>query len=323
VLDVTGILAEACPSTGWVHALWAAHMWLMALFPEAVQEEVWDNPNSLISSVVATTGKPERVAGGYRWTGTGSYSSGIDHCNWLSPALQVPNEKGELERKWLLMPRSDFKIVDDWRTIGLKGTGSNTIIADDVFIPDERAVTSEQMSSGTSPGAALHGNPQYAAASVCIFTPPLAGTAIGAARGFLAAFEARFRQRLSTADPALAAEHAVTMSRYARACADVDAARAVLMNNARLYSRTPSSTLEELDKATCRRDQAYSATIAREAVNTLFESGGASALFERSELQRLWRDTNAAAAHHGLGWDVHGVSWGRIAFGLQSTPGGF
>jgi D-isomer specific 2-hydroxyacid dehydrogenase, NAD binding domain len=39
-------------------------------------------------------------------------------------------------------------------------------------------------------------------------------------------------------------------------------------------------------------------------------------------LQRLWRDTNAAAAHHGLMWDVHGLSWGRMSFGLTSHPGG-
>ena len=62
--------------------------------------------------------------------------------------------------------------------------------------------------------------------------------------------------------------------------------------------------------------------VSRQAVNSLFESSGASALFERSDLQRLWRDTNAAAAHHGLAWDVHGLSWGRISFGLASNPGG-
>jgi alkylation response protein AidB-like acyl-CoA dehydrogenase len=37
VFDVTGVLAEACPSSGCVHALWAAHMWLMPLFPQGVQ----------------------------------------------------------------------------------------------------------------------------------------------------------------------------------------------------------------------------------------------------------------------------------------------
>jgi alkylation response protein AidB-like acyl-CoA dehydrogenase len=322
VLDVTGILAEACPSTGWVHALWAAHMWLVALYPPEVQEEVWANPNSLISSVVSTKGTPTRVPGGYRWTGSGAYSSGIDHCNWLSPALTVPDENGQPVRRWLLIPRSDFKIVDDWHTVGLKGTGSNTIVVDDVFIPENRAVSSDDMAAGTSPGAQFHDNSQYSAGSVCIFTPPLAGTAIGAARGFLRAFDERLRARLATADPAQSGEHAATLIRWAKACADVDAARAVLIENARRYSRIPANRLEEVEKARCRRDQAYSATLCRQAVNSLFESAGASALFDGSELQRLWRDTNAAAAHHGLVWDVHGLSWGRISFGLPSSPGG-
>jgi alkylation response protein AidB-like acyl-CoA dehydrogenase len=322
VLDVTGILAEACPSTGWVHALWAAHMWLIALFPPEVQEEVWSNPNSLISSVVSTKGTPTRVDGGYRWTGSGAYSSGIDHCNWVSPALSVPGDDGQPVRKWLLIPRSDFEIVDDWFTVGLKGTGSKTIVVDDVFIPDNRAVSSEDLQAGTSPGARFHANSQYSAASVCIFTPPLAGTAIGAARGFLHAFEQRMRSRLAVADAQQAGEQAAVLIRWAKACADVDAARVVLLENARRFSRTPSAQVDELDRARCRRDQAYAATIARQAINSLFESSGASALFETSDLQRLWRDTNAAAAHHGLMWDVHGLSWGRMSFGLTSNPGG-
>jgi alkylation response protein AidB-like acyl-CoA dehydrogenase len=322
VLDVTGVLAEACPSTGWVHALWAAHMWLIALFPPEVQEEVWSEPASLISSVVSTKGTPTKVDGGYRWTGSGAYSSGIDYCNWVSPALNVPGDNGEPVRKWLLIPRSDFKIVDDWFTIGLKGTGSKTIVVDDVFIPANRAVASSDMAAGTSPGARLHANPQYAAPSVCIFTPPLAGTAIGAARGFLHAFEARLRSRLGVADPQQAGEQAGTMIRWAKACADVDAARALLLQNAARFSRTPANQINEVDTACCRRDQAYSATLARQAVNSLFESSGASALFESSHLQRLWRDTNAAAAHHGLTWDIHGMSWGRLSFGLPSNPGG-
>ncbi len=322
LLDTTGILAEACPSSGWVHALWGAHMWLMALYPPEVQDEVWSNPNSLISSVVSTKGKPTRVQGGYRWTGSGAYSSGIDHCNWVSPALTVEGPNGEPVRKWFLVPRSDFEIVDDWYTIGLKGTGSKTIVVDDIFIPDIRAVMSTDMQAGTSPGASYHANPQYGASSVCIFTPPLAGTAIGAARGFLAAFEARMRGRLAVAEAAQAGEHQATMIRWARACADIDAARALLMESAAKFSRTPSSQLSEIEKARCRRDQSYAATVCRQAVNSLFESAGASALFEGSDIQRLWRDTNAAAAHHGLTWDVHGMSWGRISFGLPSNPGG-
>src|SRR5437879_7304738 len=65
MIDVTIELASACPSTGWVHMLWTAHMWLLALFSPEAQEELWSNPNTLASSVVNTTGDVVPVDGGY------------------------------------------------------------------------------------------------------------------------------------------------------------------------------------------------------------------------------------------------------------------
>ena len=75
MIDVTIELASACPSTGWVHMLWTAHMWLLALFPEETQAELWGNPNTLASSVVSTVGDVVPVDGGFRWSGRGFFSS--------------------------------------------------------------------------------------------------------------------------------------------------------------------------------------------------------------------------------------------------------
>jgi hypothetical protein len=72
MIDVTIELASVCPATGWVHMLWTAHMWLLALFPPETQAELWSNPNTLASSVVNTTGDVVPVEGGYRWTGAAS-----------------------------------------------------------------------------------------------------------------------------------------------------------------------------------------------------------------------------------------------------------
>ncbi|HEU0169570.1 MAG TPA: acyl-CoA dehydrogenase family protein [Chloroflexota bacterium] len=320
LLDVTGILAEACPSTGWVHALWGAHMWLAAIYPPEIQEMMWqENPRSLLSSAVQIEGKAERVEGGWRWTGKGHYSSGINHCNWFCPALQVEMADGHMERRWLLVPISDVTILEDWRTIGLKGTGSNTVVAEDIFIPENYSVNIE--TSAQTPGAQMHGNPQYRAHSGCIFTPPLAATAVGAARGFLHEFFDRTSKRRLEAERA--SEMSGQLLRFARASADVDAARALLIENAHRFSHTPVDQMSEMDRVKCRRDQAYAATVSREAVNSLFEATSASALFEGSEIQRYWRDTNAAAAHAGLTWDNHGLAWGRASFGLPYTPGSF
>jgi alkylation response protein AidB-like acyl-CoA dehydrogenase len=319
MIDVTIELASACPATGWVHMLWTAHMWLLALFPPETQAELWSNPNTLASSVVNTTGDVVPVEGGYRWTGRGFFSSGVDHCNWLTAAVPIKREdvEGQPERRWMLIPREDFEIIDDWYTVGLKGTGSKTIVANDVFIPERRTVANSALEDGTAPGRQINENPMYGAISSANFTAAMAAPALGVARGFLDAFEQRLRTKSSAIDDGLT----VNMARYAQAVAQVDAVHAVTLQNAQRFSRTPAGTVGAEERAKCRRDQAFTAQSVRRVVNTLYEECGGSGLFDSSDFQRLWRDTNAAAAHHGLTWDWTAVAWTKTLLGLPTVPG--
>jgi alkylation response protein AidB-like acyl-CoA dehydrogenase len=318
MIDVTIELASACPSTGWVHMLWTAHMWLLALFPEETQEELWSNPNTLASSVVNTTGDVVPVDGGYRWTGRGFFSSGVDHCNWLTAAVPIKREGEETpERRWLLIPREDFEIIDDWYTVGLKGTGSKTIVANDVFVPDHRTLSNKDIEEGVSPGATVHSHPMYGAISSANFTAAMAAPAVGAARGFLELYEQRLRSKSNNIDDGLL----INMARYAQAVAQVDAAHAVTLQNAQRWARVPAKTVSGENRAKCRRDQAFTAQTSRKTINSLYEECGGSGLFESSDLQRLWRDSNAAAAHHGLTWDWVAVAWTKTMLGLPTVAG--
>ncbi len=195
MIDVTIELASACPSTGWVHMLWTAHMWLLAMFPPETQEELWSNPNTLASSIVNSVGDVVPVDGGYRWTGRGFFSSGVDHCNWLTAAVPIKREgvEGPPERRWMLLPREDIEVIDDWYTVGLKGTGSKTIVVNDAFIPEHRTVSNVDIEEGLAPGSQLHSHPMYKAISAANFTAAMAAPALGVARGFLRAYEERLR----------------------------------------------------------------------------------------------------------------------------------
>jgi alkylation response protein AidB-like acyl-CoA dehydrogenase len=319
MIDVTIELASACPSTGWVHMLWTAHMWLLAMFPPETQEELWSNPNTLASSIVNSVGDVVPVDGGYRWTGRGFFSSGVDHCNWLTAAVPIKREgvEGPPERRWLLIPREDIEIVDDWYTVGLKGTGSKTILVNDAFIPERRTVSNVDIEEGLAPGSQLHSHPMYKAISAANFTAAMAAPALGVARGFLRAYEERLRSKSSAIDDGLI----VNMARYSNAVAQVDAVHAVTLQNARRYACQPARDVSSEERARCRRDQAFTAQSARKAVNTLYEECGGSGLFDSSDFQRLWRDANAAAAHHGLTGDWIAVAWTKALFGLPTPPG--
>jgi alkylation response protein AidB-like acyl-CoA dehydrogenase len=319
MIDVTIELASACPATGWVHMLWTAHMWLLALFSPEAQEELWSNPNTLASSIVNSVGDVVPVDGGYRWTGRGFFSSGVDHCNWLTAAVPIKREgvEGQPERRWLLIPREDIEIIDDWHTVGLRGTGSKTIVVNDAFIPDYRTIANAALEDGTAPGRQLHSHPMYGAISSANFTAAMAAPAIGAARGFLEAFEQRLRTKSSAIDDGLT----INMARYAQAVAQVDAVHAVTLQNAQRFACEPAQNVSADARAKCRRDQAFTAQTARKSINTLYEECGGTGLFESSDFQRLWRDTNAAAAHHGLTWDWMAVAWTRSILGLPTAPG--
>jgi len=323
LMEVTAALAEGCSATGWVYALWGAHVWLIGQYPLHVQEAVFEDPESLVSSVVNTVGTPERVDGGYRWTGTGFFSSGVDHCNWLIAAVDVdPSVKPMGDRRWLLLRRSDFDIVDDWHTVGLKGTGSKTIQIKDAFIPDERVVIHKQLSEGKGEGARLYGSPLYCAAMDFTFSLPLAAPAYGIARSAMEAFRERITSRLSSGNPRQIAEQAGTLTRFAKAAAEVEAGRALLLETARRFCYMPAADASELDKAECRRNVAYATQLCRGAVNSVFEASGGSNIYEGRDMARLWRDSNVAGMHHGLMWDVHGLAYGRVAAGLTAMDTG-
>ena len=139
------------------------------------------------------------------------------------------------------------------------------------------------------------------------------------ARAAVKELEKRVRTRLEHSNYRIAAEQTGTLTRIAEASAQVDAARALLLDSARRFCEMPASEATSLDKAECRRNVAYASQLCRHAANSVFEAAGASNLFEGSELQRLWRDSNVAAMHHGSMWDVHGLNYGREAVGLPPS----
>jgi 3-hydroxy-9,10-secoandrosta-1,3,5(10)-triene-9,17-dione monooxygenase len=227
------------------------------------------------------------------------------------------------DRRWLLLKRSDFEIVDDWHTVGLKGTGSKTIQIKDAFVPDERVVIHKTLSEGKGEGARLYGSsPLYCAAMDFTFSLPLAAPAYGIARAAMAAFRERITSRLASGNQRLISEQNGTLTRFARACADVEAARALLLDTARRFCYIPAADATELDRAECRRNVAYATQLARSAVNSVFEASGGSNIYEDRDMARLWRDANVAGMHHGLMWDVHGLAYGRVAAGITAMDTG-
>ena len=314
--DVIMEIAAACGSTGWVYGVLVGHVWLVCQFPLEAQAEVFANPNTLVASLIRLGGSLERVPGGYRWRdATGRFCSGIDHSDWVVVGGAVPSDPGPPERRWFLIPRSDFTIDDDWFTTGLKGTGSKSIRVAEAFVPEYRSILQADLEAGDSPGRAVNPSPLYRLPG-STWTFVLPATPIGIARGAVAAARDSLERRLSSLPEEHVADHSTSLEGFARASTDVEVSHLLLQRQARRLAEAAERPLSTTERSLQRRDIGYAVQQARHAVNVLFELAGGSGIYESTELQRMWRDVNAAAAHFGLGWESAAIAYARTTLGL-------
>jgi len=138
-LEVTAALGEACGSTAWVVALTNVCAWFTGLFCDQAQRDVFGaDPDARVAGVFAPSTGVEKVDGGYRVSGKWAWSSGSLHATWAYVGVLQLGPDGPIDMGVVLMPMSELSIEDTWFVAGMKGTGSNTVVAEDVFVPEHR-----------------------------------------------------------------------------------------------------------------------------------------------------------------------------------------
>lgn len=305
----TAELGAACGSTGWVYAVFSGHNWIVSLFPEAAQREA--PADALTASMFRLTATVEPVSGGYRVTGgEGRFCSGVAHADWLLAGVGIRRGEGPNEPRFVLLPMAEVEVVDDWFTVGMRGTGSCSIRVADAFVPEHRTLNVAAAVGGSSPAALFS-----------IAAPmSLVGAPLGMARAALETFAANARAKLAAQPPGQAGEQGALFARIARAGAEIDAATAlVLADCERLDALSDPAELDAATRARMMRNLAYAVQACRRAVTGLFEAAGGSGIYDTARLQRIWRDLNAAAAHMAFGWDEAGVKFARAYLGLPPS----
>ncbi|MBD0694978.1 acyl-CoA dehydrogenase family protein, partial [Streptomyces sp. CBMA123] len=154
LLAAVATVGEGCTSAAWVAALTATVPRMAAHLPLAGQREIWaDGPDTLLVGALMPLGRAERAPGGWRLTGTWSFVSAVEFADWALVCGQTPGEDGGRVARYFAVRRGDFQVQDTWFTVGMRGTGSNTLTVADVFVPDQRVCTRAAVLDGECPGA--------------------------------------------------------------------------------------------------------------------------------------------------------------------------
>jgi 3-hydroxy-9,10-secoandrosta-1,3,5(10)-triene-9,17-dione monooxygenase len=319
VMDVAG----ACGSSGWVLGVLGVHNWQLGLFPEQAQRDVWgSNTSTLISSSYAPTGKVERVEGGFRLSGRWSFSSGCDHCDWIFLGGNAPSDGPMPDMRTYLLPRSDYRIDDNWRVAGLCGTGSKDIVVEGAFVPEYRTHRFVDAFALSSPGQSLNRGSLYRLPFGCVFSCAIAVPALGAARGALQLFAGASRTRSSALGGLKACDDPFMQARVSEAAAAVDGARESLRRDwQELGALAEAGAGIPLGpRVRTRFDGTQAVARGVYAVDRLFEASGGRAIFLDNPIQRVFRDVHAMRAHAINNPDKGSRLFGRFELAPDSAP---
>lgn len=315
-------LASACGSTGWVAGIIGVHNWHLALFDQQAQEDVWGEDTAVrISSSYAPmgAGTVTEAGDGYIVNGAWNWSSGCDHATWAFLGGPVIKDGRPVDFGSFLIPRTDYQIDDVWNVVGLRGTGSNTVVVKDVFVPKHRFLSYKAMNDGTAGGYRTNTAPVYKMPWGTIHPTTISAPIVGMAYG---AYDAHVEHQGKRVRAAFAGEKAkddpFAKIRIAEAASDIDAAWRQLSGNvADEYALLKAGQEIPFElRARARRDQVRATGRAIASIDRLFEASGATALSNDAPVQRFWRDAHAGRVHAANDPERAYLIFGNNEFGL-------
>jgi alkylation response protein AidB-like acyl-CoA dehydrogenase len=304
---VTAILAVeqigmADGSAGWIATNSSYEAVLLSwLSPDTVAEMRVTDPKIRMAGAIQPQGTAFAVDGGFRLSGHWDFVSGINHSNWVSLGAWLLNgpdgeplrdAEGNQRTRVFFVPPETGRVVDQWDTMGMRGTGSHDFVVEGAFVPTERAMRTDESPYAEGPrydlpfsqmwGWSLHG-----------------GNAVGMARGALDDLNALAQGRASKLTPALLRDRPHVQSAFAEAEAIVRSARAFLVE---AVGAAWECACGDGSDFAGREREAHLAVIhavheCSRAVTLLYDSVGTPAIFRANRLERAFRDLNVAKHH--------------------------
>lgn len=322
-LEVSAALAEACGGTAWVVALSNVCAWFTGLFCERAQQEVFGaNPDARVAGVFNATPHSRRVDGGLVMSGKWYFSSGSLHADWAAVGVEERDASGAPVAQYLaLIPKEQFRIEDTWFTAGMRASGSNCIVADEVFVPDHRLLNM---------GAAIEGEyatefkdeasyrPLFVPFAALILNGPQLGLGNAALKYVI---DSAPRRAIAYTAFEKQTDSVLFQAQVAEAALKIDSARLRAFRAADEIDEAARQgiRLDAVTRARIRADVGLVNSHITEAIDLLLTAHGAGSFAETSPMQRWWRDSNTAA-RHAVALPAIGLElYGKALLGVENT----
>ncbi|MEU0992169.1 acyl-CoA dehydrogenase family protein [Streptomyces sp. NPDC005953] len=323
-IDALSEVAAACGSAGYLAVIQGGTAFIAALFPDEAQDEIFTSPDARVGGTLIPSSKAVPVNGGYVVNGNSPFATGCQDADWhLLTALDDTGE-GPPKMLWLAIPMADLEVLDDWNVTGLAGSGSNTVVARDVYVPAHRVLPVGPLLEGTFPSQRNSADPFYGMPVMLLFCAWTAANALGLARAALTEFSERIHQRgITYTFYEHQHEAPVTHLQFAEAAMKVSSAELLTADlveliESKVANAEPYTTAE---RARIRGQCGYLARLCKEAGDLIGSASGASSLHREVPIQRIVRDLNALNLHSFVNPSANLELYGRVLSGLDAgTP---
>ncbi|SDI49931.1 Acyl-CoA dehydrogenase [Paraburkholderia steynii] len=322
-LEVTSAVAEGCGSTSWILNLISINAWGISLMSRQAQDDVFGaNPDSRAAGVLSPAGTGRRTDGGVRVTGKWYFASGSLHANWgMVGFTEVGVNDEPLGQYLALIPVEEMTIEDTWFTVGMRGSGSNCFVAQDVYVPDHRILSVASALEGDYP-TPFKNEPVYQTSFIPAATIVLAGPQLGLARAALRhVIETAGKRSIAYTSYAKQTDSTAFQLQIADAAMKIDAAHLMAWRctDAIDAAAKRGSQLDLLTRARCRADTGYAVQQVTEALQILVSAHGAGTFAQTNPLQRIWRDSNTGARHAIVMPVVNTEIYGKALLGVETN----
>ena len=288
-LKIVRVFAEVDASVAWcinqnnVFSTNAVHVC------EETAREIWTVQRNVVTNGPPVPGaRADVVEGGYRLSGRWNFSSGIPHATWVAALTPIfhPGQEEPSEMRTLLLPKKQVKMLDIWQVGGLRGTGSLSFEADDVFVPAAHSYPTTAKSS--EPG------PIYVLPTTMMFCSGFATVALGTARAGLDAAIELSKSKTQHFQQAKMSDLSTTQRMVGQAEAIWNAARAFLdeASLAMWAGATANHSLTMEERINVRLSSTHAIRQAAEVVDIAYALCGSSAIFAVNPIQRRFQDVH-------------------------------
>lgn len=320
LLDTSAALARAHGSTGWVASVYWIPTFMACMLSDDAQDEIFIQPDVRICGTLSPGGMAVGSGSDLILNGQWGFVSGALHADWMEVIAVRVDAGGEPEPFLALVPIAELQIVDDWNVYGLAGTGSVTVVAEQVRVPTHRvlplgAVLTEQYASVANRDSAIYRNP---------LLPVAAASSVGVPLGIAQAAHDTFMRRLPDRQITYTAyqsqaEAPLTHLQVAEATLTLDEAQFHAQRlTSDVDSRGVSGTSWALsDRVRARVDMAATCRRSLETVEVLAGASGGSSVYRHVDIQRHRADLQAINLHALMNPSTNLELFGRIACGQE------